>query len=253
MKQPVRLTTIAQVAAALSRVEFLGNLDHRVLLALAEELRLTEVARGQTIYRQDDPADAMHVIIVGKVKLCCRAADGREKLLDIRGASDVLGAASMLDPGPRTATAMAVTEVCVATIDRDTLDRWMIQRPELTARLLRLMARRLRNANNQLLDVVFDDVPGRVAKELLHLAQRFGTQRDEVWEVRHDLTQTEIAQLVGARRESVNKALCDFAHRGWITIDGKSTLIHQPESLARRAGWVRTPATGSGVDGRASA
>jgi CRP-like cAMP-binding protein len=101
---------------------------------------------------------------------------------------------------------------------------------------MKLLAARLRRANNHLVDAAYDDVPGRVARELLHLAQRFGTQQGDRWHVKHDLTQTEIAQLVGATRESVNKALCDFVHRGWITTDGKVALIHHPELLARRAG-----------------
>ena len=112
----------------------------------------------------------------------------------------------------------------------------MTERPQIAQQLLRFMAGRLRLANNHLLDVIVDDVPGRVAKELLYLAQRFGTRTGDSWQVTHDLTQTEIAQLVGATRESVNKAMCDFVHRGWITTDGKSTLIHRPQLLAKRAG-----------------
>lgn len=78
-------------------------------------------------------------------------------------------------------------------------------------------------------------VPGRIAKQLLHLAQRFGARQDRQLRVEHGLTQAEIAQLVGASRESVNKALSEFASRGWITVNGKSLVIHQAELLARRA------------------
>jgi CRP-like cAMP-binding protein len=224
-----------QAAAVLSRVEFLRDLDPVALRALADDLRLLSLARGDTVYRQGDLADALYIVVAGKIKVSTQARDGREKLLEIRGPADVLGAVSMLDPGPRTATAVAMTNACVATADSATLRRWMIDHPHLTERLLRLMARRLRTANRHLLDVVFDDVAGRVAKELLHLAERFGTRRGDLLVVHHDLTQKEIAQLVGATRESVNKALCDFVQRGWITSDGKCTVIHRPELLARRA------------------
>jgi CRP/FNR family transcriptional regulator, cyclic AMP receptor protein len=78
-------------------------------------------------------------------------------------------------------------------------------------------------------------VPGRVAKQLLALAQRFGIREDGGLRVTHDLTQEEIAQLVGASRETVNKALADFAHHGWIRLEGKSVLICDPERLAHRA------------------
>ena len=236
MKQAVRLATTEQAAAVLARVGFLQGIDPSVIFTLANEMRLVEVRRGEALYRQHERPDGLHVIIVGKVKLCSHSSDGREKLLEIRGPAEILGAVSVLDPGPRTATATALTDVCTATLDGDTLRMLMAERPQTTELLLQHLARRLRQANDHLLDVVFDDVPGRVAKELLRLARRFGCQQGEFLSVRHDLTQTEIAQLVGATRESVNKALCDFAHRGWITLDGKSTLIHHPERLARRAG-----------------
>jgi CRP/FNR family cyclic AMP-dependent transcriptional regulator len=232
----IRTPTNRQVAEVLARVGIMQGLDGSVIDDLTQQLRLSDVRRGTTIYRQGDDADALHVIITGKVKICCRAGDGRERLLEIRGPTEILGAISVLDGGPRTATAAAVTDVWTASADRDTVRGWMIERPQIVERLMKLLAVRLRRASNHLVDVTYDDVPGRVAKELLHLAQRFGTQRGDLWHVRHDLTQTEIAQLVGATRESVNKALCDFVSRGWITTAGKIALIHHPELLARRAG-----------------
>gem|GEM_PF-6016768 len=98
-----------------------------------------------------------------------------------------------------------------------------------------MLARRLRRTNDNLADLIFTDVPGRVAKPLLRLVQRFGTQEGDAVRVSHDLTQEEIAQLIGASRETVNKALADFAHRDWIRVEGKSVLICDCESLARRA------------------
>lgn len=234
-KQPGNLATPQRAAAVLSRVGFLAGLDPGVIFALSRQLRQVDVRRGESIYTQDEAADGLHIILAGKVKICCHAPDGREQLLAIRGVGDILGAVSVLDPGPRTATATAITDVCTAVVDTDTLQSWMSERPQIAQQLLRLMAARLRLANIHFLNVVLDDVPGRVAKELLHLAQRFGIQHADHWQVTHDLTQTEIAQLVGATRESVNKALCDFVQRGWITTDGKTTLIHAPQSLAKRA------------------
>jgi CRP/FNR family cyclic AMP-dependent transcriptional regulator len=98
-----------------------------------------------------------------------------------------------------------------------------------------VLARRLRHTNNDLADLRFTDVPGRVAKMLLQLAQRFGTQECGALRVTHDLTQEEIAQLVAASRATVNKALAEFAHRGWNRLEGKSVLITDSERLARRA------------------
>lgn len=151
------------------------------------------------------------------------------------GPSDMFGELSIFDPGPRTSTATTVTEVRAVSMDRDALKAWIQQRPEIAEQLLRVLARRLRRTNNTLADLIFTDVPGRVAKALLQLAQRFGTQEGGALRVTHDLTQEEIAQLVGASRETVNKALADFAHRGWLRLEGKSVLISDSERLARRA------------------
>ena len=113
--------------------------------------------------------------------------------------------------------------------------RWIAERPEISDQLLRVLARRLRRTNNNLADLIFTDVPGRVAKALLQLAQRFGTQEGGNIRVTHDLTQEEIAQLVGASRETVNKALADFVHRGWIQLQGKSVVVLDEDRLRRRA------------------
>ena len=86
-------------------------------------------------------------------------------------------------------------------------------------------------------DLTFSDVPGRVAKALLELGGKFGETSDETegMTVTHDLTQEELAQLVGASRETVNKALADFAARGWIRLESRSVVILDPERLERRS------------------
>ena len=101
--------------------------------------------------------------------------------------------------------------------------------------LLAALARRLRRTNENLADLVFTDVPGRVAKALLELSQRFGRPVEEGVMVAHDLTQEELAQLVGASRETVNKALADFASRGWLRLEARAVLLQDVERLQRRA------------------
>jgi CRP/FNR family transcriptional regulator len=101
--------------------------------------------------------------------------------------------------------------------------------------LLRALAQRLRRANDVMADLVFTDVPGRVAKALLDLADRFGEEQDGGLEVHHDLTQEELAQLVGASRETVNKALADFAGRGWLRLEARAVVLTNVERLSQRS------------------
>ena len=113
--------------------------------------------------------------------------------------------------------------------------RWLEGRPVVARGLLAQLAGRLRKANAVVADLVFSDVPGRVAKALLDLADRFGRTADDGVHVHHDLTQEELAQLVGASRETVNKALADFASRGWLRLEPRSVVIMEVDRLRRRA------------------
>ena len=219
----------------LARAGIFQGVDPAAIEVLTESLERVEFPRGTVIFNEGEPGDRLYIVSTGKVKIGRRSPDGRENLLSIFGPSDMFGELSIFDPGPRTSTATTVTDVRAYTMDRVALRDWIGKRPEIAEQLLRVVARRLRRTNNLLADLIFTDVPGRVAKALLQLAQRFGSQEAGLLRVTHDLTQEEIAQLVGASRETVNKALADFAHRGWLRLEGKSVLILEPERLARRA------------------
>ena len=219
----------------LARAGIFQGVEPSAVAALTKQLQPVDFPRGHVIFHEGEPGDRLYIIMSGKVKVGRRSPDGRENLLTIMGPSDMFGELSIFDPGPRTSSATTVTEVRAVSMDRDALRAWIKDRPEIAEQLLRVLARRLRRTNNNLADLIFTDVPGRVAKQLLQLAQRFGTQEGGALRVTHDLTQEEIAQLVGASRETVNKALADFAQRGWLRHEGKSVLIADSERLARRA------------------
>src|SRR6202171_3805728 len=213
----------------LARAGIFQGVEPTAVSALTKQLQPVDFPRGHTVFAEGEPGDRLYIIISGKVKIGRRSPDGRENLLTIMGPSDMFGELSIFDPGPRTSSATTITEVRAVSMDRDALRAWIADRPEIAEQLLRVLARRLRRTNNNLADLIFTDVPGRVAKQLLQLPQRFGTQEGGALRVTHDLTQEEIAQLVGASRETVNKALADFAHRGWIRLEGKSVLISDSE------------------------
>jgi CRP/FNR family cyclic AMP-dependent transcriptional regulator len=219
----------------LQRAGLFQGVDPEAAEALGKELEITEIRKGDVVFTEGEPGDSLYIILSGKIKLGRRAADGRQNLIAIMGPADMMGELSLFDPGPRTATATAVTDLRLARLRKQALRPWLTNRPEIAEQLLRVLARRLRRTNDSLADLIFTDVPGRVAKNLLQMAARFGTRDGGVLRVTHDLTQEELAQLVGASRETVNKALADFASRGWLRLDGKSVIILDPERLARRA------------------
>lgn len=223
------------VQETLARAGIFQGVDPDAVVNLISQMQTESFPRSTTIFDEGEPGDTLYIIIEGKVKLARHAPDGRENLLSVMGPSDMFGELSIFDPGPRTSSAVCVTEVEAATMDSEMLRTWINDHPEISQQLLRVLARRLRRTNASLADLIFTDVPGRVAKTLLQLANRFGTQEGSGLRVNHDLTQEEIAQLVGASRETVNKALATFAQRGWIRLEGKSVVIVDTEHLARRA------------------
>ena len=219
----------------LSRAGIFQGVDSEAVNNLIEQMETVRFPRGTTIFDEGEPGDRLYIITAGKIKLARHAPDGRENLLTVMGPSDMFGELSIFDPGPRTSSAVCVTEVQAATMNSDMLQKWVKDHPSIAQQLLRVLARRLRRTNANLADLIFTDVPGRVAKTLLQLANRFGRPATDGILVAHELTQEELAQLVGASRETVNKALATFAHRGWIRLEGKSALIVDTEHLAKRA------------------
>ncbi|UQX88162.1 Crp/Fnr family transcriptional regulator [Jatrophihabitans telluris] len=219
----------------LRRAGLFQGVDPADVEALGNQFEIFDAPRGTTLFNEGEPGDSLYIVLSGKVKLGRKSSDGRENLVAVMGPADQFGELSLFDPGPRTATAVVVTDARVGRLGKAALTQWVIDRPQIGLQLLRVVARRLRRTNTMLADLIFVDVPGRVAKQLLQLAQRFGSVDGGQLRVTHDLTQEELAQLVGASRETVNKALADFAQRGWLRLEGKSVVILDRERLARRA------------------
>jgi CRP-like cAMP-binding protein len=223
------------VDSILAQAAIFQGVEASAVRALTEELRPIHVKSGHIFFTEGEPGDRLYIIISGKVKTGRRSSDGREGLFTMRGPSESFGELSVFDPGPRTSTATAISDVGVAPVEGAAMRAWIADRPEVAERLLRVLARRLRRTDDILSDLILADVPGRLAKQLLQLAQRFGVQENGAVRVTHELTQEELAQLIGSSRETVNKALSDFSQRGWIRLEGKSVLIAESGRLARRA------------------
>jgi CRP/FNR family transcriptional regulator len=219
----------------LRRAPLFATLDDEAFRLLTDELMEVDLSRGASVFREGDQGDQMYFIVSGKIKLGRTSPDGRESLLAILGPGELFGEMALFDPAPRTATATAVSETRLAGLKNDALMALLRARPEVSAQLLQALARRLRRTNDSLSDLVFSDVPGRVAKALLDLADRFGRPATDGVLVAHELTQEELAQLVGASRETVNKALAEFVQRGWIRLEARAVVILDMPRLRQRS------------------
>jgi CRP/FNR family transcriptional regulator len=222
-------------ARTLMTSSLLRELDEEDAAVFRPHTHVVLLPRGEKLFKEGDLGDSVYLVINGKVKLTRTAPDGRESLVSVHGRGDMFGELAMFDPTFRTATAVAVTDARLAEIAHSDLRAALATRPPVALLLLKTLAQRLRRITEANTNLIFTDVPGRVAKALLELADKFGTPTSSGIQVSHDLTQEELAQLVGASRETVNKALADFATRGWIQLAAKSVLLLDPDRLRRRA------------------
>jgi len=206
------------------------------LATLTSKFHLVRYGRADVIFREGEPAERLFLIDSGTVKLSISSPSGHELLIGVLGRGQIFGELEVIDRGPRAMDARAMDTSRVYALDSDMFWTLLENRPALARRLLELMARRLRRADQTSQDLVFFDAPTRLARKLLQLAEEHGEPEDgEAVRVTVRVTQEELAQMIGVTRESANRLVSSFAGRGWIDWnDGYPVLLH-PEALIRRA------------------
>lgn len=221
---------------ALRSVPLFQGLDPSSLERLEARMRGRIFRAEETIFHRDDVGNALYVIRSGRVKIRLTAEDGRETVLAILSPGDCFGELAVLDGEPRSADAVAMERTETLLLTRDEFLAALEQSATLAKRVIVLLSQKLRQTNEQLADLVFYDVHGRVAKRLLELAAAHGVRRPTGMEISIPFTQQELAQLVGATRESVNRVLRYYAGRGFITVANQRITIIKPEGLRRQVG-----------------
>lgn len=238
---------------AVRRSILFASLDDETAEKLLSRVEVLHKRRGEVIFRQGDPAQELWLLADGRVKLTRTTADQRETVLSVVGPGEVFGETCLLEGAPRAATATAIGQTTLVPVASADVDLIIATQPAVVPQLMRVLARRLRNANELLSELAFRDVPGRVARALVDLAGRFGERTRDGVHVAHGLTQEELAQLVGASREAVNKALSDFAARGWLRLQMRAVCLLNLERLQRRAHLLPTATPPGGLAPRAAA
>ena len=220
-------------AAAIAGAELFAGLAPHLIKELAAAAETRTLGRRELLFAQGDEADHLFVVEAGRLAVLTAGPDGRESMVAIMEPPDLLGELSLFDGLGRSASARALQRTTVAAIDYETVRALYDRQPELLWRVVELVAMRLRRTDAALADSVFLDVDARTAKRLLDLSR----ERDRFT---LPITQEELAQLVGASRERVNKAIQRFVERGWIEHDSRAYRIVDRPELQRRA----APGTG---------
>jgi CRP/FNR family cyclic AMP-dependent transcriptional regulator len=199
----------------LETTQLLGALPPEALESLRAASTVRDVARNEVLFRRGDDSGELFGIVSGRVAILTRSPDGRESLVAVLDEGSLFGELGLFDDGPRSADARALEATQVLVLDYEAVRAAIKAEPQLLWIIIRVLARRLRATDDTLADAVFLDVPGRTAKRLLELS----AGEDEF---RLRMTQEDLAGLVGASRERVNKALSMFTRLGWLSVEGRN-------------------------------
>jgi CRP-like cAMP-binding protein len=205
------------------------------LSGLTPSLHLNDFPSGHQIFIEGKPANRVYVIISGIVKMTAALPHGRRTVRTLLGPGDVLDTAAVFDAGPHGYTATCQGLVRTAWLNTAALHRLIKQRPQLARRWLQALAHEVRSRDIDIALLESDDVTGRVARQLVTLADHLGTTTDGAVHVTHGLTRQEFSELTGIPKESVSKALANFVARGWIVTAPGKFEITDIEQLRRRS------------------
>jgi CRP/FNR family transcriptional regulator/CRP/FNR family cyclic AMP-dependent transcriptional regulator len=220
----------------LQRAALLRGLPAEELEPLLALTRRRRYRRGDVLFHQGDPGHGLHFVIAGHLKVVQLRETGEELILSILGPGDIAGEMALLDGAPRSATVVALEEVETATLGRADFLDLLRRSPETVRGLLAVLAQTIRRLDAEVGDLRFTDLQGRLAKRLLELAGAHGRPTGKATEIRVALTQEELAGLIGATRQRVNKLLGIYEEQGAIARQRRRIVILRPELLRQWAG-----------------
>jgi CRP/FNR family transcriptional regulator len=221
--------------AALAKTALFGELPEAALTEIADRAVPRKYRRGSVVFVQGEPGERCFVIVSGTLKISAYHPDGREAVLAVLGPNDVLGELALFEQSPRSADATALEDAELLSIDAKSLNESILAHPEIGLALLNVLGVRLRQSNEAFQDIAFFDVPGRVARRLADLADAHGVDVAEGTLIDIALSQESLAQMVGATRESVNKALALLKRRGLVARTGRRYVVSDVSRLRDRA------------------
>jgi CRP/FNR family cyclic AMP-dependent transcriptional regulator len=215
----------------LSSLPLFADLEGEQLEQIALRVNRRTFALGITLFHQDMPGTMMYMIESGSVRVISIGRTGQELTLNVLGPGEIFGELSLLDGQQRSATAITLAPAVVWLLSQVDLKEFMNKYPPVNQAMLRILVERVRATARRLEAMTFQDVLGRLAFELLSLAERSGQPGDMGIEITIPLTQVDLATMVGATRESVNKAVSILRSKELIDVDGTRWFLQDPAGM----------------------
>jgi CRP/FNR family transcriptional regulator, cyclic AMP receptor protein len=222
--------TTSELARILRGTDLFASVPPADLEAVVTASRLRVYRRGQIVCTAGQPGDTVMVVVSGQLKVVVRSADGGELTLTVVQPGGIVGELAAVDGGPRSADAETLEECRLLLIPRELVQDICARVPGAALALARSLAVTLRRLTEGASDLVFLDLPRRVAKVLL------SQSRDEDGVIRLRMTQQQLAHQAAGTRQSVNAALRGFERRGWIEVRDRAVTVKQAAALSRFAG-----------------
>lgn len=212
-------------ADILQRIPFFAELDREELSTLADAVVIARYRKNQVLFVEGEPSRSLYFICSGRVKVYRLSDDGREQILHLLSDGDPVAVVPFFDGGTYPANAEVMTDSEIAFLRADDFERIARANPTILLRMLRILAQRLRRAQDDIASLALKDVSGRLAGALLDLARRHGQQVDGHIQVDLQLSRQELGNLIGATRETTTRLLHQFQRDKAIHIDGSMITI----------------------------
>ena len=219
------------VAQFLRRVPLFAHLSETEIDRLAESARERNYPRNSVILFEDDPGDALYMVVTGQVKVVLIGEDGREVILSVLHEGNFFGEMALIDDEPRSAHVIAMQDSNLLVLRREDFQRRLQEVPTIALGLLREISHRLRRADDKIGGLVLLDVNGRVARLLLQMADE-----NDGKTITRRVTHHTIAQMIGSSRETVSRTIRDLADKGLLEVSRKAIVIRDRPALEAAAG-----------------
>jgi CRP-like cAMP-binding protein len=209
----------------LKQVPLFAELNEAELNSLAHDFVRRQFRQEETIFQEGDPGQVLYLIETGQVRIYVQSEDGQETSVVLYGPGDIFGELAVIDGLPRSASATAMEDTVVYTLGRDLFRDHMKRAPQLALNFMRALSVRVRYNTQQINSLTLLDVPARLARKLVELAQQYGVVESGGVRINLSINQSDLASLTGTTRESINKALGAFRRQGLIAMLPQGQIV----------------------------
>lgn len=215
----------------LKKVPLFMNISNKQINDIYKNIIERKYPKGSYLFFENEEGNTLYIVVSGLIKIYKSDISGRIKTLAYLKEGDFFGEMAMLDEEKRSASACVLEDSLVLILNRSDFQREILNNPEIALRLMKALSERLRNADKQIEDLTFRNLPGRVASTLLDLSKKYGIKAQEGTKINLKLTHQELADMIGTAREVVTSILSDFKKAGCIILDRKYIIIINDKEL----------------------